>query len=109
MNQPESRNGEALRLVEAISNEASSIRGDWSDPRTECREIQDCCNKLRELLAAPSSEKAPMPELTEAMISAAHHAMWEGEKDPKPGTIEYAQWVAVYDAMSGAYRQGEAK
>jgi hypothetical protein len=52
--QPLAPHGDALKLVEQISDNASDIRGDWSDPRTELRNIQDCCDSLRKLLSAPS-------------------------------------------------------
>lgn len=37
-------------IVDKIYAMASSIRGDWTDPRSECREIWRLCKKLKEIL-----------------------------------------------------------
>ena len=36
-----------LAGLNRISNLASDIRGDWSDPRDECREIQEIIGQLK--------------------------------------------------------------
>lgn len=36
------------QIVDKISAMASSIRDDWSDPRSECREIKRLCEKLKQ-------------------------------------------------------------
>lgn len=41
----------ANQIIEKIYNMASSIRSDWTDPRSECREIWRLCRKLKELKA----------------------------------------------------------
>jgi len=45
------------QIVEKIHSMASSIRGDWSDPRSECREIWRLCGKLKELLKSRTEPK----------------------------------------------------
>lgn len=54
------RSDEALTLVDGISEEASAIRNDWTDPRGELRQIQEYCDKLRALLAAPSESETQL-------------------------------------------------
>ena len=41
---PETTKDEIINKIEALTWE---IRGDWSDPRGECRKIVELCNKLR--------------------------------------------------------------
>ena len=36
--------------VKEINGWAHNIRGDWSDPRWECRQIWDRCEKINKLL-----------------------------------------------------------
>lgn len=43
-----------LEIVDKISAMASSIREDWSDPRTECRAIWGLCKKLKDMLSVKS-------------------------------------------------------
>ena len=38
-----------MEIINKISALAWKIRGDWSDPRSECREIVSLCDKLRTL------------------------------------------------------------
>jgi len=38
------------QIIDKISAMASSIRNDWSDPRSECRSIWALCTKLKELV-----------------------------------------------------------
>ena len=47
---PETTTEEVITKIYAM---ASSIRGDWTDPRSECRQIWRLCNKLRELIKNP--------------------------------------------------------
>lgn len=37
-------------IIDKIYALTSSIRGDWTDPRGECRRIWALCKKLKELL-----------------------------------------------------------
>ena len=39
-----------VQMADKISAMASSIRGDWTDPRSECREIWRLCTKIKENL-----------------------------------------------------------
>ena len=39
-----------LEIIEKIEALAWQIRGDWTDPRGECRRIIEICNKLTELI-----------------------------------------------------------
>lgn len=39
-----------VQIIEKIYEMASVIRADWSDPRTECREIWRLCDKLKTFL-----------------------------------------------------------
>ena len=39
-----------IEIIDKISAMASSIRGDWTDPRSECREIWRLCTKLKEII-----------------------------------------------------------
>lgn len=39
-----------LEIIDKIYANASDIRSDWSDPRTECRDIWRLCEKLKEVL-----------------------------------------------------------
>jgi hypothetical protein len=36
-------------IIDKISALAWQIRGDWSDPRSECRKIVELCEKLKSL------------------------------------------------------------
>lgn len=36
-----------MQIIEKIRRNASDIRGDWSDPRTSCREIWRLCDLLK--------------------------------------------------------------
>lgn len=38
-------------IIEKIRGMATEIRNDWSDPRSECRNIWRLCDKLKELLS----------------------------------------------------------
>lgn len=37
-------------IINKISAMASSIREDWTDPRSECRAIWSLCTKLKKML-----------------------------------------------------------
>ena len=39
-----------LEIIEKIKALTRQIRGDWTDPRSECRRIIELCNKLTELI-----------------------------------------------------------
>ena len=39
-----------LEIIEKIKALTWQIRGDWTDPRSECRRIIELCNKLTELI-----------------------------------------------------------
>ena len=39
-----------VEIIDKISALALEIREDWSDPRSECREIVRLCNKLKEIV-----------------------------------------------------------
>jgi hypothetical protein len=41
----------AEQIIDKISKMASSIRSDWSDPRSECREIWRLCDLLKTKIA----------------------------------------------------------
>ena len=41
---------EVLDLLAMIEDEAMEIRGDWSDPRPQCYQIQSLCVKIADLL-----------------------------------------------------------
>jgi len=46
------------QIIDKISAMASSIRGDWSDPRSECRCIWALCDKLKvKLITAGTAYK----------------------------------------------------
>ena len=40
----------AAEIIKKIYGMASSIRGDWTDPRTECREIWRLCDLLHAMI-----------------------------------------------------------
>ena len=44
---PESTKEEIIDKIRAMAQE---IRMDWTDPRSECREIYRLCDKLKELI-----------------------------------------------------------
>lgn len=46
----------AVQIVDKIRSFASDIRGDWTDPRSECREIWRLCDVLKERLKEPTKE-----------------------------------------------------
>jgi hypothetical protein len=37
----------AIQIIDKIDSLAASIRSDWSDPRSECRNICRLCEKLK--------------------------------------------------------------
>lgn len=37
-------------LIDKIIDLAWEIRGDWSDPRAKCREIEDVCVELKKAI-----------------------------------------------------------
>lgn len=37
-------------IIDKISALAWQIRGDWTDPRSECRKIVDLCTKLKTIV-----------------------------------------------------------
>ena len=37
-------------IIDKISAMASSIRNEWTDPRSECRAIWALCKKLKEMI-----------------------------------------------------------
>lgn len=44
-------NNEKIKeLADKIEENAWEIRADWSDPRTECRNIADLCQEIRDLI-----------------------------------------------------------
>lgn len=43
----------AEQIIDKISMLAAEIRLDWSDPRSECREIGRLCTKLKEKIRSP--------------------------------------------------------
>lgn len=38
-----------LEIIDKIRAMASSIRSDWTDPRSECRSIWALCDKLKDM------------------------------------------------------------
>lgn len=42
-----------IEVIDKIHAMASSIRNDWTDPRSECRAIWALCKKLKEMEQNP--------------------------------------------------------
>jgi hypothetical protein len=88
------KKSEAVRLVYGISEAAADIRADWSDPRESLRLIQEYCDKLREILSAPSETAA----ITEPMVEAAAQrmvALVMSRVIEKPQLVQWQQWAGA--------------